>query len=269
MTTNTMRTVTSGDGTRITYEKHGAGPALIIVLGALCDRNFGSTPQLVKLLANDFCVYNYDRRGKGDSGDTQPYAVVREIEDITALIEATGGEAYVYGHSSGAALALRAAAEPGSRIAQLALYEPPYNDEPQAKGAWKDYIARLTELLAEGKKGEAVAFFMQFAGMPAGQLAEMHHSPFWAMMEVVGHTLAYDHTAILGAEAAIPRDLAARVTMPALVMSGTNSFPFMKATAETLSTIIPHARLRILAGQTHEVSQEVLAPVLREFFQDR
>lgn len=264
-----MLTVTSGDGTRIAYEKHGAGPALIIVLGALCDRNFGSTPQLVKLLATDFCVYNFDRRGKGDSGDTQPYAVAREIEDIDALIDAAGGEAFVYGHSSGAALALRAAAEPGSRITRLALYEPPYNDDPQARANWKDYIARLTALLAEGKKGDAVALFMQFAGMPAGQLAGIRYAPFWPVMEAVGHTLAYDHTAILGPEAAIPRDLAARVTAPALVMSGSNSFPFMKATAETLSTIIPHARLRMLEGQTHEVNPEILAPVLREFFQNR
>ena len=262
-----MKTVTSRDGTRIAYEKHGRGPALIIVLGALCDRNFASTPHLVDLLATDFTVYNYDRRGKGDSGDTQPYAVEHEIEDIEALIDAADGEANVYGHSSGGALALQAAAKPGSRITQLALYEVPYNDDPQGKSAWRGYISRLTGLLADGKNGDAVALFMRYTGMSAGQVAGMRQSPVWPAMEAIGHTLAYDHTAILGPEAAIPTDLAARVRIPTLVMSGGASFPFMKATAGTLSKIIPRARLQILDGQTHDVSPEALAPLLVEFFQ--
>ncbi len=262
-----MQTVTSRDGTKIAYEKHGSGPAVIIVLGALGDRNSASTPQLVELLARDFTVYNYDRRGKGDSGDTQPYAVEREIEDIEALIDAAGGEAYVYGHSSGAALALLAAAKPGSRVKQLALYDVPYNEDSQGKAAWKGYISRLTGLLADSKNGDAVALFLQYTGLSAEQVAGMRRTPFWPAMEAAGHTLAYDHTAILGQEAAIPTDRAAGVTVPTLVMSGGASFPFMRATAERLSKIMPHARLRVLKGQTHDVSPEALAPVLAEFFQ--
>ncbi len=132
-----MRTVTSRDGTRIAYEQHGSGPALIIVLGVLADRRLASTPHLTELLAKDFSVYTYDRRGKGDSGDTQPYAVDREIEDLEALIDTAGGEAYVYGHSSGAALALLAATRLGSKVGRLALYEAPYNEDPQGQSAWK------------------------------------------------------------------------------------------------------------------------------------
>ena len=230
-----MRTVTSRDGTKIAYEKHGSGPALIIVLGVLGGRTSASTPQLVELLAKDFTVYAYDRRGKGDSGDTQPYAVEREIEDLEAVIDAAGGEAYVYGHSSGGALALLAAAELGSKVRKLALYEVPYNEDPQGKAAWKDYISRLTRLLDDGKNGDAVALFLQYTGLSAEQVAGMRQAPFWPAMEAAGHTLAYDHAAILGPEAAIPTDRAAGVTVPALVMSGGASFPFMKATAERLS----------------------------------
>jgi pimeloyl-ACP methyl ester carboxylesterase len=263
-----LLTVTSLDGTRIAGEKHGSGPALIIVLGALNDRTSSSLPRLVELLAGNFCVYTYDRRGKGDSGDTHPYSVDREIEDIEALIDAAGGSAYIFGHSSGAALALIAAAKPGTRIKRLAIYEVPYNDDPKAKTAWKDYIARLTMLLAQGKNGDAVALFMQVTGMPAGQIAGMRHAPFWPALEKAGPTLAYDNTAILGPEAAIPAELAAGVNIPVLVMSGGASFPFMRTTDGTLSKIIPHASLRILKNQMHDVSPEVLAPVLAEFFKE-
>lgn len=261
-----MSTIISKDGTRIAYEKHGNGPPLIVVLGALSNRTFGSTPRLTELLAKDFTVYNYDRRGRGDSGDTQPYAVEREIEDIEALIETGEGEAYIYGHSSGGALALHAAAELGNKVIKLALYEVPYNDDPQAKSAWKAYITQLTMLLDDGKNGDAVALFMQYTGIPAMQIAGIRNAPFWPVMERMGHTLAYDHTALLGQDAAIPISLAARVKIQTLIMSGGSSFPFMKTTAETLSTIMPHARFQILVGQTHDISPDALAPVLLEFF---
>ncbi len=261
-----METVISKDGTKIAFEKRGDGPALIIVLGALADHTMAAVPQLAEMLAQDFTVYDYDRRGKGQSGDTLPYAVEREIEDLEALIDTAGGGAYVYGHSSGAALALLAAARPGSRIRKLALYETPYNDDPHARARWKGYIAQLTRLLAEGRKGDATALFLQYMGTPAEQVEGMRHAPFWPAMEAASHTLAYDHTAILGNEAAVPMDIAARVKIPTLVMAGGTSFPFMRKTAETLRSIMPHARMRILEGQTHEVSPAALAPVLREFF---
>ena len=261
-----LHTITSKDGTRIAYEKHGNGPALILVPGALCDRNCASTPRLVALLATSFTVYQYDRRGRGDSGDTQPYTVDREIEDIDALIDEAGGESYLYGHSSGGALALEAAARLGNKVTKLALYEVPYNNDPTAQHAWKVYIHHLTGLLAAGRNGDAVALFMQYTGVSAGHTEGIRHAPFWPGMEAMAKTLAYDHTAILGETEAIPVKTAARITVPTLVMSGASSYPFMHQTAETLSKMIPHARLMTLEGQTHDVTPEALAPVLTEFF---
>ena len=138
----------SADGTKIAYDRQGSGPPLIVVDGALCTRSANSKPDLAARLAPAFTVYSYDRRGRGDSGDTKPYAVEREIEDIAALIERAGGPACLYGHSSGASLALEAAAELGDRVAGLAMYDAPYNDDPEARLAWGRYIEQLTEALA-------------------------------------------------------------------------------------------------------------------------
>ena len=261
-----MQFVTSRDGTKIAFEREGTGPALIIVTGALASRHSARVPQLARILASHFTVFTYDRRGKGESGDIQPYAVEREIEDLETLIDEAGGKAFVYGHSSGAALALQAAARPGSRCTRLALYEAPYNDDPPAIARWKIYISTLTRLLAEGKKGEAVALFMQFLGTPAVTVERMRKAPFWPALEAAGNTLAYDHPALLGNEGVIPKVLAASVKIPTLVMAGGEGFPFMRETARTLESIIPGAQLRILEGQTHDVNPRVLAPVLAEFF---
>lgn len=264
--TSSMRTVISGDGTGIAFEPRGSGPALVIVLGALADRSAESLQHLVNLLSEEFTVYTYDRRGRGESGDTQPYAVEREIEDLAALIDAAGGRASLYGHSSGGALALLATAALGARVRGLAVYDIPYTDDPQGRAAWREYISRLTELLADGKKGDAVALFLRITGLSDEQITGMQQAPFWPAMEASGHTLAYDHAAILGPEAAIPTDAAASVTVPTLVLNGGAGFPFMRAPTERLSTIIPHARLRILDGETHDVRPEAVAPVLAEFF---
>ena len=229
-------------------------------------RASGSKPELAALLAERFAVYTYDRRGRGDSGDTLPYAVEREIEDLDGLIERAGGSAFVYGHSSGACLALDAAVGLGDRVAKLALYEAPYNDAPEARTAWGGYIAELTAALASDRRGDAVAAFMAYLGMPAAQLEAMRQAPYWAGLEAVAPTLAYDHTAIMGADGSIPLARAARVDVPTLVMSGGNGAPFMIETARTLSRTIPGATLRTLEGQTHDVQPAALAPVLVEFF---
>lgn len=260
-----MHTVSSPDGTKIAYDKQGAGPALIIVDGALCSRAGGSKPELVSLLAPHLTVYSYDRRGRGDSGDTSPYAVEREIEDIGTLIEEAGGTASLYGHSSGASLAMEAAVNLGRRVRKLAMYEAPYNDDPAAAQVWREYIRQLTEALAADRPGDAVALFMKHVGMPAEQVDGMRRAPFWAGLEAIAPTLAYDHTAILGEDASVPAERAARVGVPALVMSGGASYPFMHETAKALSQAMPHAELRTLEGQTHEVAPAVLAPVLAEF----
>jgi pimeloyl-ACP methyl ester carboxylesterase len=261
-----METVNSADGTPLAYDRLGAGPALILVDGALCTRSFGSKPDLVNRLAAQFSVYSYDRRGRGDSRDTVPYAVEREIEDVDAMIEVAGGTAFLYGHSSGACLALEAAVRLGAKVERLAMYEAPYNDDPDARRAWGDYIRQLNEALGAGRRGDAVALFMAYTGTPADRIERMRRSPMWPSLETVAPTLAYDHAGILGKNASIPAERAARVRVPTLVMHGVASFPFMGATAQSLARIIPAAELRSLEGQTHTVDPAVLAPVLVEFF---
>src|SRR5437763_8677465 len=220
-------TVTSKDGTRIAYDTIGQGPPVILVAGAMCSRSFWSGPELAKLLARSFTVYNYDRRGRGESDDTMPYAVAREIEDIEALIDEAGGSAYLYGHSSGADLALEAALRLGKKVKKLAMYEAPYNDDAEAQRAWKEYLKHLTEALAANRRGDAVALFMKYVGTPADQIEAMRQAPAWPMFEALAPTLAYDHAAILGEDASVPTERAASVTVPALVMNGGASFPFM------------------------------------------
>ncbi len=262
-----MKTVMSKDGTPIAFDQSGQGPALILVAGALCARLSWSGPELAKLLAPHFTVYNYDRRGRGDSGDTKPYAVEREVEDIDALMTEAGGSAFLFGHSSGGALVLEAALQlGGEKVKKLAIYEVPYNDDHGAKLAWRAYIQQLTELLAANRRGDALALFMQYGGMPAEQIEGMRHTPAWPSLEAIAPTLAYDHAAILGEEARVPTERAAMVTTPTLVMYGTASYPFMADTAQVLGKAIPHAQVRTLEGQDHNVTSEALAPVLEEFF---
>jgi pimeloyl-ACP methyl ester carboxylesterase len=262
-----MKTVISKDGTPIAFDQSGQGPALILVAGALCARLSWSGPELAKLLAPHFTVYNYDRRGRGDSGDTKPYAVTREVEDIEVLIDEAGGSAYLYGHSSGGALVLEASRQlGGEKVKKLAIYEVPYNDDHGAKLAWRAYIQQLTELLAANRRGDAVALFMQFVGMPGEQIEGMRRSPAWPSLEAIAPTLAYDHTAILSEDVGVPTRRAAQVRVPTLLMNGGASFPFMYETARTLSQAIPHAQMRTLEGQDHGLADEVLAPVLEAFF---
>jgi len=266
-----MRTVTSKDGTAIAFEQSGKGPAIILVGGAFEQRAMNSaTAQLAALprLAQHFTVIHYDRRGRGDSTDTQPYAVEREIEDIEALINAAEGPAFVFGISSGAALAFEATLALGDKVQKLAMYEAPYNDDEAARQAWRNYRKQLNEVLAEGRRGDAVALFMMLLGMPADQVPEMRQHPMWPMFEAVAPTLAYD-AAVLGEDSSVPIKQAAGVAVPALVMDGgASEWPFMHITAVALANAIPNARHRTLEGQTHEVAPEAIAPVLVEFFAD-
>jgi pimeloyl-ACP methyl ester carboxylesterase len=260
-----MNTVSSRDGTTIAYDRQGEGPVLIVVDGALTVHSSGSG-ELAGLLAPQFTVYGFDRRGRGGSGDTLPYAVDREIDDIEALIGRAGGPAFLYGHSSGGPLAMRAAIRLGTKVSKIAMYEPPYNNDPGAQESWSRYLGQLAEALAEGRRGDAVALFMRFVGTPAERIDGMRRAPFWPGLEAVAPTLAYDHAAILGEPWSVPAGLAARVPVPALVMAGDASLPFMPNAARVLSQAIPQAELRTLEGQTHEVNPGVLAPVLAEFF---
>jgi len=264
-----MRTVTSKDGTTIAFDQSGKGPAIILVGGAFEQRAMDSaTAQLaaLPLLAQHFSVFHYDRRGRGDSTDTQPYAVERESEDIEALIDEAGGEAFVFGISSGAALAFEAAIKLGGKVKKLAMYEAPYNDDETGRQAWKEFRRQLKQVLAEGRRGDAVGLFMMLLGMPAEHLEGMRQHPMWPMWEAVAPTIAYD-AAVLGEDASVPTERAARVAVPALIMDGgASEWPFMRITATALANAMPHAQHRTLEGQTHEVAAKAIAPVLVEFF---
>ena len=261
-----MQFVTSRDRTKIAYDRDGSGPVLILVAGALCARLTWSGRDLSRLLAPGFTVYNYDRRGRGDSGDAKPYAIEREIDDIEALIDAAGGTACLYGHSSGASLVLEAAVKIPNKIRKLALYEAPYNDDPKARTAFGQYTKELTVLLAAHRHDDAVASFMKYVGAPAEQIEGIRISPTWQTFIALAPTLAYDHVEILHKDGAIPTKLAESVTVPALVMYGEASYPFMGVTARQLCRLMPNAKLRVLEAQRHDVSSEVVAPILAEFF---
>lgn len=264
-----MRTVTSKDGTTIAYDRLGQGPVLVLVGGMFEQRALESeTAQLATypLLGQHFTVVHYDRRGRGDSTDTQPYAVEREIEDIEALIDEAGGTAFLFGISSGAALAFEAARTLGSgKVKKAAMYEAPYNDDADARQAWKAFRKELQQALAQDRRADAIGLFMSLLGATAEQIEEMHHYPMWPMWEAIAPTIAYD-AAVLGEDASVPTARAAEVTMPALVMDGEASYPFMHATALALANAMPNAQHRPLERQTHEVAPEALAPVLVEFF---
>jgi pimeloyl-ACP methyl ester carboxylesterase len=261
-----MQLVTSQDGTRIAYDKSGKGPAVILVNGALATR--ASTSELAQLLAGHFTVYSYDRRGRGDSADSKPYSVKRETEDIAALIDAAGGSAYVYGKSSGACLALEAASSLGDKVKKLAIYEAPYSDAEGAAKEWREFRSKLDELLAADRRADALTLFMKFVGAPDEAIAGMRASAAWPGMEAMAPTLAYDN-AVVGDDRSVPVGIAAKVKATTLVMDGGASLeamPFMRPTADKLAKVIPDAQRRTLEGQAHDVSSEVLAPVLLKFF---
>jgi pimeloyl-ACP methyl ester carboxylesterase len=260
-----METVTSADGTPIAYTEQGQGPLLVVVDGAMSTRTTGTKPQLAGLLAEHFTVLTYDRRGRGSSGDSQPYAAIREIEDIEALIGLGGPDAYLYGHSSGGCLALNAAAQLGAKVSKLAAYEAPYNDDPDFKQTWTRYLGQLAAALAEDRRDDAVALFMILVGTPASQVEDMRQAPFFSGLAAIAPTLAYDHAGVIGPDPSVPVAQAARLTIPALALYGTASPPFMAATAQTLSHALPHGELVALPGQDHSPDPAVLAPALAAF----
>ena len=258
-----MNLVRSKDGTAIAYERFGSGPALILVDGALCSRAFGPSPKLAPLLAQHFTVFAYDRRGRGQSGDTQPYSPAREIEDISALIQEAGGSASLLGMSSGGALALHAAAADPA-IKKVVAYEPPYVDDSGLRGG-STYEGQLTRLVASGDRGGAVKYFMKdMVGAPAPFVMLMRLMPWiWRKLEAVAHTLPYD--AALMTDFRVPRTHFASIGVPALVMSGGKTDPRLKEAARAIAAAIPRAQHVELTGQTHNVKPDVLAPAAVQF----
>jgi pimeloyl-ACP methyl ester carboxylesterase len=261
-----MNQVMSNDGTVIAFDRSGQGPAVILVGGAFQYRAIDPpTAQLAALLAQHFTVFHYDRRGRGESGDTQPYAVEREVEDLEALIHEAGGSAFVFGMSSGGVLALEAAAR-GLAITKLAAYELPFNSgDEHARQAAERYTQQLAALLAEGRRGDAVALAMTTWGAPPEAIAGMRQAPIWPLFEAVAPTLAYDD-AIMG-DGSVPTARLASITVPTLVMDGGASPAFMHNAAQATAHALPNGQRRTLEGQTHDVAPQVLAPVLVEFFQ--
>jgi pimeloyl-ACP methyl ester carboxylesterase len=276
--------VTSKDGTTIAFDQVGQGPPLILVTGALGTRSHAAPNSLADRLSGSFTVIDFDRRGRGDSGDTPPYAVQREIEDVEALVDAAGGSAFLFGNSSGGILALEAARALPSKVKKLALFEPPFILDDSRPPLPDDYVEQLNAATAAGRPGEAVEIFMtkamlippEFVAMmrnaPAGQSMGAEggaQPPAWAEMEKVAHTLAYDGLIVrdfVAGKPLPPRRWAA-VTAPALVIVGGNSEPFFHAGAQALVDDLPNARRRILEGQDHAVAPAALAPILIEFFQ--
>jgi pimeloyl-ACP methyl ester carboxylesterase len=258
-----MNQVRSKDGTMIAYQRSGNGPALILVDGALCSRAFGPSPKLAPLLARHFTVYAYDRRGRGQSGDTHPYSPAREVEDIAAIVEAAGGSASLLGLSSGGALSLEAAAS-GLPVTKVVAYEPPYVDDSGQRGGTA-YEGQLKRLLAEGNRGGAVKYFMKdMVGVPAAIVVMMRVMPWiWRKLEAVAHTLPYDAAVMTAFR--IPRARFGSIAVPVLVMNGSKTDARLREAAHTIVKAIPAAQYRELAGQTHNVKPDVLTPAVVEF----
>jgi pimeloyl-ACP methyl ester carboxylesterase len=264
-----MNTVRSADGTAIGYTRDGQGPPLILVDGALCSRSFGPMPKLAGQLTQHFTVYTYDRRGRGESGDTQPYAPEREVKDLEALAAAAGAPVYVHGTSSGAALALEAAKRLRS-IAKLALYEPPFIVDDSRDPMPDDWLPRLEQLVAGRRPGDAVKMFMRFVGAPAAFTAVMPLTPVWGKLKAAAPTLPYDVRLTHDHQRGLPLTAGEwdAVKVPTLVAAGGKSPAWMANGTRALAGALPDAAYRTLPGQNHMVKAQAIAPVLTEFFAD-
>jgi pimeloyl-ACP methyl ester carboxylesterase len=253
-----METLTSADGTPIAYERSGSGPALVVATGAFCNR--ASSVPLAEHLGDRYTVYRFDRRGRGDSGDTPPWAVGREVEDLAAVVAATGETPYVYGHSSGAALALEAAAA-GVPTRKLAVYEPPY---VPGEGTAPETADRMAALCAAGQLDEAAVLFLHNTGMSDEQLQGMRGMPFWPGMVSLAPQLAYDVR--LGNRGSVPVDRLAAIECPTLALAGSLSATWATDGAAAIAAAVGDGRTQIAEGQHHGVDQAVAAAFLDAFF---
>jgi pimeloyl-ACP methyl ester carboxylesterase len=258
-----MNTVVSKDGTTIAYDRRGNGPALVLVDGALCSRAQGPMPDLAEALADRFTVYNYDRRGRGDSGDAGDYAVDREIEDLAAVIEAAGGSAYVYGSSSGAALALRATAA-GLPVEKLVAFEPPYVVDDSRKPIPRSWVTDLQAL----EPSDAIKyFFTKVIGLPGIFVTMLKLMPAWKPMKAIAHTLPYDAQVVGKNCFGDPMDTEqwAPIEQPVLVVNGGKSPGWMKTSTRALAAAVPGAGHTEVPGQNHVIKATAIAPVIAEF----
>jgi pimeloyl-ACP methyl ester carboxylesterase len=267
-----MQTVTSKDGTSIAYDQSGNGPALILVSGASATR--ADADKIAAALAPYFTVFIYDRRGRGDSGDTQPYAVAREVEDIAALAGAAGGAALLFGHSSGAILALEATRLMPDTITKLAIYEPPFIIDDSRSPMPPGFVGDLKVLIAQNRRGDAATAFMAFVGTSPEMIASMRQSPIWSHMEAVAPSLVYDATICEDVAQGNPAPLQRwqTTTTPTLIMDGDlfmghpEPHAFMRHGADELARVMPNAQRQTLEGQDHGPADDLLVATLRAFF---
>ena len=262
-----MSRVTSKDGTSIAYDRQGDGPAVILIGGGLLDPVTGrdgrwENAPLAAALAERFTVYNYDRRGRGDSGDTPPYALDRELEDLHALIAEAGGTAHLYGLSSGGAVALEAAAA-GLPVDRVATYEVPYSVTDDMVRRWNQYVEQFGVALAEGRRGDAVELFMRVAGSSDEEIAGARRSPLWPKLEAIAPTLAYD--AVCLGDGRPPSARLATITRPTLVATGGDA-PFFEQAADAIATAVQRAQRITIEGQGHIADPQTVASVLERFY---
>jgi pimeloyl-ACP methyl ester carboxylesterase len=261
-----MRKAVSKDGTTIAYDLTGEGPAVILVGGALSQRSAPQAQSLAVSLAPHFAAIDYDRRGRGDSGDTAPYAMAREVEDLEALIDKVGGVAFVYGHSSGAVLALEAARKLGAKIKKLALYEPPFIGNGNGTRPAADHLARLKEMQMQDRRAEMLKYWMmEVVGMPAQALGPVKDSPMWEGLLSLAPTLVYDMTIMK--EYSNPAERIKAIQTPTLALDGGASPAWAQEATQLLVDTLPNSKRQTLAGQTHSVDPAMLTPVLVDFFE--
>lgn len=256
-----MRIATSKDGTDLAYDVSGDGPALVYITGATCFRRFRPIVADVELFATEFTVYSYDRRGRGDSGDVQPYAIEREVDDIESIVDAAGGHAILYGHSSGAALALEAAARMPDKIDRVVIYDAPYAHDEAEQVSYAQLAEKVRVLLSENANGRALKTFLRGIGMPRVFIALLPLIPGWKTMKALAPTLMYD---IAITETLPPVQRFTGIDVPVQVVAGEKSPPELHQVARALAAAVPRSTYRLLAGQDHMVSAKVLLPILTD-----
>ncbi len=262
-----MGTATSKDGTVIAYDRAGSGPPLVLVDGALCTRSIGPGKGLTRQLSDNFTVYSYDRRGRGDSGNQKKYDIVREVEDLQAVIAKTGQDVFLFGQSSGAVLALHAAARL-SAVRRLAVYEAPFVVDGTRPPTGPQYYEQLTSMVAAGERGAAVKLFLGRVGLPAPVIGLMRISPLWPKLKALAPTLPYDALLTVPHQQGKPIDRTdwADVHQRTLVLAGGKSEPWMKNGMKALARALPDAQYQELERQTHNLRPAVVAPELADFF---
>ncbi|MGH2788244.1 MAG: alpha/beta fold hydrolase [Actinomycetota bacterium] len=253
---------TSPDGTQIAFDRLGQGPPMVVVSGMFCDRR--TTHELAEQLGREFTVINYDRRGRGDSSDTTPYAVEREVEDLGAMIAEVGGTASAYGHSSGAGLALEAAAR-GLPITRLVLHEPPYGpDDEESKRDARELAENVRSAVAEDRRAHAIKLFFEASGLPPEMIEGATSDP--KMLAVVP-TMPYDFEVVgdVTRGGTIPEALVRAISIPTLVIAGGASPDFFRDTAARIAELLPNGKSAVLEGHDHGAPPDVVVPMVAEF----